>query len=361
MIRAGIIGMGRSGWELHADPLRRMSGYSVAAVCDQSPERLAQAAGEFQAEPYSDAHKLMSEAEVDLVIVAVPGSLHSSLAIAGLQRGKHVVVEKPMANTLAEADEMLAAAQSSGRLLTVFHNRRWDRDYQLVKTLIQNGQLGDVLTVDSRVMTYGTEWCTYGVPEFNPAWRVQAAYGGGFLSDWGPHLAEQCLDLIGQWPASVSCELRSDLWATEVEDYFHVRLMFPSGVSVTMEGSNNARLPLPRWFVVGREGTLIADGAWGRWTEMRLRRSLDDVTVDLMPQDVGASSGSRDYDVGEELSACFYGDLEEALAQNRPAAITAERGRDVVAILDAARRSHEIGQTVVPSAPKGAYASTASR
>jgi predicted dehydrogenase len=106
-------------------------------------------------------------------------------------------------------------------------------------------------------------------------------------------------------------------------------------------------MPLPRWFVVGREGTLVADGAWGRWTDMRIRGSVADVTMDLLPQDVGPSSGGRNYDVGEELSAFFYGDLAEALDTGRPPAITMQRARDVMAILEAARQSSASGQIVV--------------
>jgi predicted dehydrogenase len=355
MVNVGIIGLGRSGWELHGEPLSKMADYQVVAVCDQSQARLAPIAQELGARPYSDGQELIDDAEVDLMVVAVPGRLHCPLTVAALEAGKHVVVEKPMADTLAEAEEMLAAAERSGRTLTVFHNRRWDRDYQLLKALVGRGELGELLTVDSRVMTYGPEWTSYGVPEFNPTWRIQAAYGGGFMADWGPHLVEQFLDLTGEWPVSVTCQLRSHLWATEVEDYFNMRLVLPSGLLVTLEGSNNARMPLPRWFLVGREGTLVADGAWGHWTDMRIRRSMDDVTVDLVPHEVGLSSGTRDYDVGEELSARFYANLSESLSTGRPPAITAQRGRDVMAILEAARRSAETGQTVRPNDPKGAY------
>jgi len=346
MITVGIIGMGRSGWELHATHLQTIPGYRVVAVCDQSETRLAKAAETFHARPYGDGLSLIADPEVQLVVVAVPGQLHKPLTIAALEAGKHVVVEKPMAVTLADAEEMCAAAERTGRVLTVFHNRRWDRDYLMVKALVQGGVLGELLTLDSRVMTYGPAWATYGVPEFDPAWRTKAAYGGGFMADWAPHLLEQTLDLTGEWPASVTCQLRSHLWATEVEDYFYLRLTFSSGLLVTLEGSNNARIPLPRWFVVGREGTLVADGAWGRWTDMRIRNTTTGMTMDLVPQDVGPSSGGRAYDVGEELSAFFYGDLAEALATGRPPAINAQRGRDVMAILEAARHSNATGQTV---------------
>ena len=71
---------------------------------------------------------------------------------------------------------MQVTARKAGRILTVFHNRHWDRDYQKVKSIVQQNILGELLTLDSRVMTYGPEWTTYGVPEFNPQWRIQKAY-----------------------------------------------------------------------------------------------------------------------------------------------------------------------------------------
>ena len=359
-INVGIIGMGRSGWELHAAWLSKDPAFRLVAVCDQSPTRRAEAARTFSARPYQDASDLIADPAVQLVVVASPSNLHATLAIAALEAGKHVVVEKPMAITLAEADDMAAVAVRCGRVLTVFHNRRWDRDYQMVKKLVADGMLGKLLTLDSRVMTYGPEWTTYGVPEFNPQWRIQKAWGGGFLADWGPHMVYQALELVGYWPSdtvhsgapkgttglSITCQLRSQLWATEVEDYFNVRLAFASGLVATLEGTNNARIPLPRWFVVGSEGTLTADGAWGRWTEMRLRRTMSGMPVDVLPQGVGPSSGGRNYDVGEELSALFYQDLAEALTTGRPPAITAKQARDVMAVLDAARRSDATGQTV---------------
>jgi predicted dehydrogenase len=201
-------------------------------------------------------------------------------------------------------------------------------------------------------MTYGPEWTSYGVPEFNPQWRIQKAHGGGFLADWGPHLVEQLLDLTGQWPDTVTCQLRAQIWAKEVEDYFHMRLTFPSGLLATLEGSNNARTPLPRWFVSGREGTLVAEGSWGKWTDMQIRASVAGMPADLSPRGMGPSSGGQSYDVGDELSARFYGDLAEALTQRRPPAVTAARARNVMAILEAARHSDTEKRTVAVPASR---------
>ena len=346
MINVGIIGLGRSGWELHAAPLSKFPEYHLAAVCDQSEKRRAEAAQAFGVKAYAEWQAVVGDPAIQLVVVSTPSNMHTDLAVAALEAGKHVLVEKPMAITLADCERIVAAAQKAGKILTVFHNRRWDRDYQMVKKLVQDDLLGELLSLDSRVMTYGPEWATYGVAEYDPRWRTKAAFGGGFLADWGPHLVEQCLDLTDQKPTSISCQLRSQLWATEVEDYFNMRLTFASGLLVTLEGTNNARLPLPRWFVVGRNGTLTADGAWGHWTDMHIRTTLSGTTMDLAPQNIGPSSGSRNMDVGEELSACFYTDLAEAIYSGRPPAITAQRAREVMAILEAARQSSGSGQTI---------------
>jgi len=236
--------------------------------------------------------------------------------------------------------------------LTVFHNRHWDLDYQMVNNIINNKLLGELCSIESRVMTYGPEWSNYGVAEFNPQWRTQAAYGGGFLTDWGPHLVEQVLDLTGEWPASISCQLRSHLWATEVDDYFFVRIIMPSGLLITLEASNNARTPLPRWFIVGKEGTLLAKGAWGQWTEMSINTSLCDMPVDISPQGAGPSSGQKGMDVGETLSENFYLDLARCITTGNKPTVTAERARDVIAILEAAREANKTGVCVTPVPPK---------
>ena len=90
----------------------------------------------------------------------------------------------------------------------------------------------------------------------------------------------------------------------------------------------------------------MADGAWGHWTDMRIRRELAGVSADIIPQGIEPGSGSHNSDVEDELSACFYGNLAEALRSGRPPAITARQARDVMAVLEAARQSHASGQTV---------------
>jgi scyllo-inositol 2-dehydrogenase (NADP+) len=354
-INVGILGAGRSGWDLHAGPLQSIEGFRVSAICDVTPARLALAAKTFKVKTYGNPRELITDPDVDLVVVAIPNSMHTEYVIAALKAGKHVICEKPMTLTVAEADAMIAAADRAIRTLVVFHNRHWDDDYQMVKSIIRQGLLGEIMTIESRVMTYGPEWLTFGAPEYHPTWRIESAYGGGFLNDWGGHMLEQLLDLTDEYPTSVSCHLRGGVWATETDDYYDLKLSMPSGLLVTAVGTNDAQLPLPRWFVVGRQGTLVADGAWGNWTDMHVRRTVDGLTMDLAPQSVSPASGARSMDVSDTLSAHFYGDLREVLASGRRPEIPVERARDAIAIIEAARRSSTIGQAVAPVAPKGEY------
>lgn len=349
MIRVGVVGLGQSGWHLHAASLHTFSDYEVVAVCDQSAELRRRAADAFGARVYAAPEELFADSDVELVVVATPNSLHASQAIAALEAGKDVVVEKPMATTLAEAQDMVAAARRTGQLLSVFHNRRWDRDYQMVCALVRRGILGSILTFDSRIYMAGGLWGVwghYGVPEFRPQWRLEQAYGGGYLADWGPHMVDQCIDLMGELPRSVTATLRGDVWTDEVDDYFSMRLAFPSGPVATLEASNNARIAPPRWYVVGKKATLIAPGEFDKWSQMRIRADIERMVAEILPDLPGEMGSKRRYKSGVDLSDYFYSNLSEALESGHSPAITTEHALNVMVVLDAARRSDAAGETV---------------
>jgi predicted dehydrogenase len=148
---------------------------------------------------------------------------------------------------------------------------------------------------------------------------------------------------------------RTDLWATEVEDYYSFRLIMPSGVHVTVEASNNARLAPPRWFVVGSEATLIADGTWGKWTSMRIRRTVSGVDMDMRPQGEADASSGRSMAVDDQLSRRFYQNLACVLTMGGQPEVPIERARDVIALIDAGRQSIAQGRTIAPAEARGTY------
>jgi predicted dehydrogenase len=128
-IRVGLLAYGAIGHE-HNLAVQATDGLVLAAVCDTNPERVA-AALELapEATPFEDASAMLDSGTIDLVVVSTPPDSHFSWAKAALQRGIHVILEKPMALTAEQCDELMALADSSGRLLVVYQNRRYDRDF----------------------------------------------------------------------------------------------------------------------------------------------------------------------------------------------------------------------------------------
>ena len=114
MINVGIIGMGRSGWELHAAPLSKFPEYKLVAICDQSEKRRNEASAAFGAQAYTQWQQLVSDPQIQLVVVSTPSHYHVEPTLAALEAGKHVLVEKPMAVTLADAEKMVSAAEKAG-------------------------------------------------------------------------------------------------------------------------------------------------------------------------------------------------------------------------------------------------------
>src|SRR4051812_274036 len=161
----------------------------------RSPERAEQARA---AHPGVRIVKSFDElvADVEVLVVATPNASHVEVALAGVERGLHVVVDKPMAVTAADARQLAEAGK--GRV-TVFHNRRWDGDYLTVRRLVGEGAPGPVMRFESRFERFR--------PAIKSGWRESdVGVGGGVLLALGPHLVDQALPLFGA-PVSVYGEV----------------------------------------------------------------------------------------------------------------------------------------------------------
>lgn len=347
-IGVGVVGLGRSGMELHCDPLHGMKDrYDLIAGSDLSQKRLEMAVEAFGLTAFSNYADMLSDKRIDLVIICTPPNYHASMAIQAMEAGKHVVVEKPMCIGSKEADMMIECAERNGVLLTVFQNRRYDPDFQTVQQVIDSGLIGEVFTIEARVMSYGQEWTNYGVSEFRPSWRLEKEYGGGQLADWGAHLVDQILRIVKSDVRDVYCDLQSRLWTKEVDDHFKCMIRFHDGSIAHVESSNNARMVLPRWYAIGSEGTLYGNGRWGKWEEITVRTQVNNMDVTLNPiTDVTSDSKAKALDVNISNALKFYGNVYDAMINNAELYVKPEQIRQVVEIMEAARKSSALGQVV---------------
>lgn len=193
-IGVGLIGYGLAGRAFHAPYVAATPGLKLRAIVSRDPAKIHADLPEMPVMP--DVGALLGRDDVELVVVASPDDLHTEHALAALTAGKHVLIDKPFAATLADARRIAAAGEAQGRIVTAFHNRRWDADFRTLQRLIAEGTLGDIVELESRFDRFR--------PTLTDAWKE--ARPGGPWQDLGPHLIDQALLLFGR-PIAVSADL----------------------------------------------------------------------------------------------------------------------------------------------------------
>jgi len=161
-----------------------------------------------------------------------------------------VVVDKPFTVTLSQARELDALAKSLGKLLSVFHNRRWDSDFLTVKALIADGSLGEVAFFESHFDRFR--------PQVRNRWREQAGPGSGIWYDLAPHLLDQAVNLFGL-PVSLNVDLAQLRPGAKATDYFHAVLSYPQR-RVVLHGTMMAAAESARYIVHGSRGSYVKFG-----------------------------------------------------------------------------------------------------
>jgi predicted dehydrogenase len=248
IIGVGLIGYGLAGRVFHAPLISAISGLMLRGIVTADPARGAEAAAAYpDAAIHADVTAMLGDDAVDVVVVASPGPSHAPLAIQALRSGKHVVVDKPFALSLAEAEAVVAVASAMERRVLVFQNRRWDSDFLTLRKALAEGLVGDVVHFESHLDRFR--------PDVVARWREDGSAGSGIWVDLGPHLVDQALALFGM-PLAVSGDLAalrpgaiSDDWAHVVLHYADKRVILHASVCV-------AGGP-PRFIVHGTRGSLV--------------------------------------------------------------------------------------------------------
>jgi len=260
-IKLGVIGFGGMG-KWHAQNAPR-AGVEVTAVCDIKEERFSEAE-EMGFKLYKSADELLTDSEVNTVILTVPNHLHKEMCLKAALAGKNVITEKPAAMAVAELDEMEAACKKAGVFFTAHQNRRWDRDMLIVKKAYDQGLLGNIFTIESKL---------HSGNGYMHEWHLYKKYGGGMIYDWGVHLIDQSLFMMPDAKIkSIFADIKSVLHE-EVDDYFKIILKMDNGITFHIELSTYILEYQPRWLVAGDKETLIiksfgCDGAIYRTGDM---------------------------------------------------------------------------------------------
>jgi predicted dehydrogenase len=256
-IRFGVIGAGQISYSA-CRTLSKLDEVEMAAAADPSAERLAALVEEFGfARSYASGEELIADPAIDAIYVAVPNKFHAPLAQAALEAGKHVVLDKPFALSLVEAEGVAAAAAASGKLFFLGMNQRFAENAQRVKNVVSSGALGEIY--------HAKCWWQRrsGIPKLGTWFGNKAVAGGGALLDIGVHMLDLCLWLCddfkpvtvtgatytkfgnrglgeGGWGMSDASEQTFD-----VDDFATALIRFESGLSVALDVTWAAHMPEP--------------------------------------------------------------------------------------------------------------------
>lgn len=337
-IRAGVIGFGLGGRIFHAPFLEAVGGLQVAAILQRH--------GDDAARLYPTAHiartmdELLALSDISLVVVTTPPTTHFDLARQCLEAGKHVVVDKPFTATSDEARQLIQLARARNRMLSVYQNCRWDGDFLTLQRLLNSGELGRLVTLESRF------------DRFNPgprraAWQERNDAGNGILHDLGSHLVDQSLVLFGV-PETLIADVRRDRDQSAVNDAFDIHLYYPR-LRVTLGSTLLARASGPRFVVHGTLGSYVKfgkdpqeqslkDGAkigGPRWGE-----ESESAWGTLTTTENGAAVSRKVSTLPGDYRR-YYQNLRDAVLGHGPLAVPAEHGWRVIRMLELVMESSE--------------------
>ena len=340
VIQVGLIGYGMAGQVFHAPMITSISGLELSLIRETRPDNIALAQSRYpSAIIVSDSEAILNDPNIDLIVIATPNTVHFSLAKQALLLGKHVVIDKPFTNTTKEADELIDIAKQENKVLSVFHNRRFDSGFKTVQKIINENILGNIVEVEIHFDRYR--------PKLKDnAWREENIPGSGVLYDLGSHLLDQALVFFGS-PLSITADIRSQREGAKVDDYFQVELHY-NNLKVILKAGMLVKELGPTYILHGDKGSFIKYGLdvqeaaliagqipnetdnWGEepenlWGKLNLDKN-------------GGSSISRiKSEMGDYRK--YYENIYQSLVGEAKMEVKPEEARDVIYLIELAKKS----------------------
>ena len=331
MLNVGLVGFGFAGKVFHAPVIRAVEGLRLAAIVQRSGG----------SDVLHSVDELLARA-IDLVVIATPNTSHYAIAKQCLLAGRHVVIDKPFAPTLREAQDLAELAKQQRRVLSVYHNRRYVGDFVTLQRLVSGGTLGRIVAYESHFDRFR--------PELKPgAWRERAEPGAGVWFDIGPHLLDQAFVLFGT-PHAIAADIRSERDGALVDDAFDVTLHYPT-LRAVLRASMLAAAPGPSFAVHGTGGSFIKYGVDAQEAALKAGRTPGEPDWDVDPPALygmlTTPEGTRAVPTIPSSYAHYYENVRDAILGKAELAVTPQQALDVMRGLELAVTSNQ-RRCVVP-------------
>jgi predicted dehydrogenase len=344
-IRAGLIGYGYAGKTFHAPLINVIPGLELTTIASSKPEQVHATYPHISV--HADPFEVATSPSLDLIVIATPNETHFPLAAAALKAGKHVVVDKPFTLTFAEAKELVRLSRQYDRLLSVFHNRRWDSEVLATKAVLASGVLGRVTHYESHMDRFR--------PNIRHRWREDPGPGGGLWFDLGPHLIDQTIHLFGL-PESVLASLATLRTEGQTDDWAHVQLIYPH-LRVILNATLLSSGGMPRTIIHGTQASWVKFGADVQ--EAQLIRGIppdaegfgDDPDPGILYE--GVTAEQTKIPAPPANQSAYYASIRDAILGLTPNPVPPESALAVMAILEASFNSAAQGKILpIPLTPE---------
>jgi scyllo-inositol 2-dehydrogenase (NADP+) len=344
MIDVGLIGFGLAGKCFHAPVIRAVPGLRLAAIVQRSGDEAARIYPDAQV--VRSVEELLAIETIRLVSIAAPNQTHFLFAKQCLEAGRDVVVDKPFTTSVAEAVELFHIAKKKQRLLTVYHNRRFDADFQGARDLVRAGELG-------RIVRFESHYDRYRPNSKIGAWREKPGPGSGVLFDLAPHLIDHALTLFGR-PESVFADIRIERAGFATDDAFDVTLRYQGSLRAELKATMLCAMPRPRMILLGDKGSYVKrefdplenslrNGAVPQGESWVLEKEED--WGELTIAEAGTMRTSKVASKGDWRE--FYANVRDVLLGKAELLITPEQALDVMVALELAAESNSRGCAVL--------------
>lgn len=328
MINFAILGAGMIA-EYHQQAIEANAdkGARLVAISHYNPDRFDAITQQFGV-PCQSYEDVLARDDVDAICICTPSGQHAEQTIAAARAGKHVLVEKPMALSLPDADAMIAACKEAGVTLGVVFQRRVEPIFQRVYDAIHGGDLGD-LTLGVVTMPYSRDAAYYAQAEWRGTWALD---GGGVLMNQGIHIIDLLVWLMGD-PVSIEAHGGTLHRPVEVEDVAAAALRFENGSVATISATTTASPGFPhRLEIYGTNGGIQIEGegivAWTLADE-----SLGTVEPFVSAEKASAGAGADPRGIAATGHIAIVGELLDAIAEGRTPSIDGEQGKRSLAVI----------------------------
>lgn len=343
-IKVGLIGYGTAGQVFHAPVITAVPHLQLAKVVERHGDASR------QRYPWVDivreAAHLFEDKEIELVVIATPTLSHFDLAQQALQADKHVVVDKPFTATSEQAQRLIDLARQQHRVISVYHNRRWDGDFQTVSQLAQQSCLG-------RLVEYEAHFDRFRNYLKPGSWREKSDLGSGILFDLGSHLIDQAQVLFGL-PLMLAADIKIQRDDGKSDDQFEL-IFYYDRLKVTLKASMLVREPGPRFILHGTEGSFVKYGFDPQ--EEALKRGFSPLEPDwgmepkkqwgTLNTQIGGLHFRGKIETARGCYQSYYENIYNVITQQAELIVKPEEARNTLRIIELAIQSNAEKRTVI--------------